>query len=230
MSNPTTRHFTRSELQELYHALLSAFPTVDELKHMVRFELDEQLEHIAAGQDLGDIVFNLITWAEAQGQLVELIQAARNYNPENLYLQQVAQLICPLPIQSSAQLLASLSHLQLPPQLVAQSPALDMDEQQDTAEEQQHVIFMPDAPQTDDFARYAAGLNLLLTRLGNDHARYAEAMDYAQQLYELIVDAEQESDDEQSCTERDAIIAQLNGLSLQTLDVSFAALCAAGCE
>jgi hypothetical protein len=105
-----------------------------------------------------------------------------------------------------------------------------MDEQQDTAEEQQHVIFMPDAPQTDDFARYAAGLNLLLTRLGNDHARYAEAMDYAQQLYELIVDAEQESDDEQSCTERDAIIAQLNGLSLQTLDVSFAALCAAGCE
>ncbi len=422
MSN-LTHYLKGSELQELYHALLSAFPTVDELEQMVRFELDEQLEHIAAGQDLGDIVFNLITWAEAQGKLEELIQAARNNNPGNLYLKQVAQLICPLPTQSPAQLLASLDPLQLPTQLAVQSPELDMDDQprridaatpaqaivgtftevwvqicmpdsngfrdelptfteygdevtqqdvcedllrtcfprnpesgdleevsvllkvrapdfhiphpiiqqvlvypyedsgkfifflkphratqrstilvdimqetaegkeatlgtiplqttirakepmhtprlhaeeprsnqdilpvpwilvalpllmmsdnaadraaaastttipQDTAGEQQHVIFMPDAPQPDDFARYEAGLNLLLIRLGSNHPRFAEAQEYAQQLQENIDAARHDSDNEQLHTERDAIIAQLNRLSLQTVGMLFAELC-----
>jgi hypothetical protein len=103
-----------------------------------------------------------------------------------------------------------------------------MDEQQDTTGEQQPLIFMPDAPQTDDFARYAAGLNLLLTRLGNDHLRYAEAQQYAQQLQENMDRARHDRDNEPLRAERDAIIAQLNELSLQTLGVSFAALCEAG--
>ena len=96
---------------------------------------------------------------------------------------------------------------------------------QDTAGEQQHVIFMPDAPQPDDFARYEAGLNLLLIRLGSNHPRFAEAQEYAQQLQENIDAARHDSDNEQLHTERDAIIAQLNRLSLQTVGMSFAELC-----
>jgi hypothetical protein len=82
---------TSSQFKQLHDALLSAFPTVVSLKQMVRFELDENLDEIAGGQNLSEKVFNLIDWAEAQRRTEELIKGACNHNPSNPVLQQFMQ-------------------------------------------------------------------------------------------------------------------------------------------
>lgn len=71
------------EIEELQEALLSAFPTEDKLRRMVRTKLDENLAAIAGGEDLSDKVFNLISWGEARGRLGELTLGARQANPGN---------------------------------------------------------------------------------------------------------------------------------------------------
>jgi hypothetical protein len=426
---PHPRQFSGPELKQLHTALLSGFPTVDDLRQMVRFELDERLEQIAGGDDLGDIVFNLIQWAEARGRLAELIQAAHTWNAGNPQLQAFVQTIAAastsvappppaaededqqrrvdaatpaqanvgiptevwvqlclpdsngfrdelpsytaygdevtqqdvrdhllrisfprnpasgeleaasisltirapdfhidrptqhvqvfpyddsskfifflephrprrkstivvdvlqetadgqlatlgsLPLQTSiradATMSSSLPTASAPWMLVALpllttaataggigtskgvSPAAKPDRSQapgsvslkDSANVHGPVIgvntgsviyfgselenFKPDTVQpADTFTAYEAGLNLLLARLGSDHARYAEAQQYAQQLQENMDRARHDRDNEPLRAEREAIIMQLNRLSLQTVGVSFAALCAAGC-
>lgn len=50
---------------------------------MVRFGLNENLYVIASKGDLDTIVFFLITWAVAQGRIVELVTEAWKANPGN---------------------------------------------------------------------------------------------------------------------------------------------------
>lgn len=64
-------------------ALLDAFPNQASLAQMVRFRLDINLNAIAMGSSLRDIVFNLIEKAEADGWTTSLICAARESNPGN---------------------------------------------------------------------------------------------------------------------------------------------------
>jgi hypothetical protein len=73
---------TGSQFQQLQQGLLSAF---DEpaLKQMVRFHLGEELAAIAGGANLGDTVFNLISWAERNGRTQELVSGAAAGNPRN---------------------------------------------------------------------------------------------------------------------------------------------------
>jgi hypothetical protein len=464
---PHPRQFSGPELKQLHTALLSGFPTVDDLKQMVRFELDERLEQIAGGQDLFDIVFNLIQWAEARGRLEQLIQAAQAWNAGNPQLQEFVQTIAAastsvappppaaededqqrrvdaatpaqanvgiptevwvqlclpdsngfrdelpsytaygdevtqqdvrdhllrisfprnpasgeleaasisltirapdfhidrptqhvqvfpyddsskfifflephrprrkstivvdvlqetpdgqqstlgtLPLQTAIRADTTMSSslptasapwmlVALPllttavtagtlmgnlydtgsasgspapappnPYLITQTPTLPSESAggmdtskgvspaakpdrsqapgsvslKDSANVHGPVIgvntgsviyfgselenFKPDTVQpADTFTAYEAGLNLLLARLGSDHARYAEAQQYAQQLQENMDRARHDRDNEPLRAEREAIIMQLNRLSLQTVGVSFAALCAAGC-
>jgi hypothetical protein len=82
---------TGSQPKQLHEALLSAFPNEDTLKQMVFFELGEILDSIAGGQNLSEIVFNLIGWAEAQGRTEELIQGACKQNPGNAELQKFVE-------------------------------------------------------------------------------------------------------------------------------------------
>lgn len=70
-------------VQHLYQALLSAFPTEDDLRQMVRFGLEEDLESIAGSGPLRTVVFKLVQWAEARGRLATLLTAALKANPEN---------------------------------------------------------------------------------------------------------------------------------------------------
>lgn len=70
-------------LQQFHKALLSAFPTPGELKRMVSFKLDENLDAIAGGGNYLEVVSNLIEWAKAQGRLEKLLTAAREHNPGN---------------------------------------------------------------------------------------------------------------------------------------------------
>ncbi|WP_414587356.1 effector-associated domain EAD1-containing protein [Scytonema sp. PCC 10023] len=80
---PTELWFNGERLQQFQKALLNAFPTPGKLKQMVRFRLDENLDAIAAGANLSEVVSNLIEWAEAEGKLEELLIAARKENPGN---------------------------------------------------------------------------------------------------------------------------------------------------
>ncbi len=78
--------------QELREALISAFPNKNALKIMLLDQLDERLDNIVGGDNLTDIVNNLIVdWAEPQGRLEELIRGARQANPGNAKLREVAE-------------------------------------------------------------------------------------------------------------------------------------------
>lgn len=99
--NKTTRH--RSEgcmndnnrfsqfKKELQKALISAFPTKADLKQLVDFKLGENLETIAGGVNLTEVVYSLIEWANAQGRLDDLVNSARSQNPGNTELKSFAE-------------------------------------------------------------------------------------------------------------------------------------------
>ncbi|AFY58983.1 hypothetical protein Riv7116_6661 [Rivularia sp. PCC 7116] len=73
------------EQRELFHkSLLSAFPYISNLRQMVDFKLDKNLNAIAMGENHSDIVFKLIKWAEAEGKVEKLLTAARESNSGNL--------------------------------------------------------------------------------------------------------------------------------------------------
>jgi Effector-associated domain 1/Trypsin-like peptidase domain len=79
------------QYQQLTEALLDAFPTQAGLRQMVRFRLDKNLDRIAIGSSLQNIVFDLIAASEAEGWTMKLIAAARESNSGNSTLFAVAQ-------------------------------------------------------------------------------------------------------------------------------------------
>lgn len=72
MSTPT---------KPLHTALLVAFPSKAALAQMVHHELHENLNAIAGGDNLSDIVFNLLVWAGARNALGRIAQGAINMQP-----------------------------------------------------------------------------------------------------------------------------------------------------
>ncbi len=71
------------ERERLSEAIISAYPSKTKLKMMVSYQLDKNLDAIAGGDDLTEIVFSLIEWAESRGKLENLIEAAGKENPGN---------------------------------------------------------------------------------------------------------------------------------------------------
>jgi hypothetical protein len=74
---------TGQQYHQLTKALLSAFPTHNKLRQLVRFRLDQNLDELALGDSLTDIAFKLIEEAEAGGWTPRLVEAARASRPEN---------------------------------------------------------------------------------------------------------------------------------------------------
>ncbi len=73
-----------AELKKLVNAIISAYPSKEDLAMMIQFELSENLEAIASGNNLTQLVFNLITkWAVPRGKISPLIIAAYETNPDN---------------------------------------------------------------------------------------------------------------------------------------------------
>ena len=71
--------------KELSDSILSAFSSYSELKRLLVYELDIQLEVIiSSSSDLQTVVFEIIQWAESRGKLGELVQAMYDENPNNL--------------------------------------------------------------------------------------------------------------------------------------------------
>jgi effector-associated domain 1 (EAD1)-containing protein/trypsin-like peptidase len=71
------------QFQRLTKALLDAFPNQFSLTQMVAFRLEMNLNALAMGNNLTEIVFRLIQKAEAEGWTLRLICAARESNPGN---------------------------------------------------------------------------------------------------------------------------------------------------
>lgn len=81
-----------NQSQQLYQALLKAFPTKFQLAEMVRWAFDENLDVIAEGENHSERVFNLITqWAEAHNKVRALILAAHTARPGDARLLELAQ-------------------------------------------------------------------------------------------------------------------------------------------
>lgn len=76
------------ELENLSDALLDAYRSYNDLKRMVRFELDEHLERIVGRGKLNDVVLDLIDWAESEGKLQHLIIGAYTQNQGNPVLKE----------------------------------------------------------------------------------------------------------------------------------------------
>ncbi|NJN11049.1 MAG: hypothetical protein HC815_24925 [Richelia sp. RM1_1_1] len=77
------RKLTSQQREELKNALISAFPSKSKLKMLLSYQLDKNLDAIAMGDNLEEIVFNLIETASAEGWLDKLIKGARKSNPGN---------------------------------------------------------------------------------------------------------------------------------------------------
>lgn len=80
-----------SQLKQLQEALLSAFPSHDELRMMVRLELDANLDAVAGGDNLRVVVFKLVTWAESGGRIDALIAGAQSQQPGNPEVKRLVQ-------------------------------------------------------------------------------------------------------------------------------------------
>ncbi|HAJ38786.1 MAG TPA: hypothetical protein DCL15_24225 [Chloroflexi bacterium] len=78
---------TGSQIAQLLDALLAAYPRRDNLRMLVRVELDENLDAIAGGDTLRAVAFSLIEWAQRTGRTADLIAGARRGNPGNPALQ-----------------------------------------------------------------------------------------------------------------------------------------------
>ncbi len=94
-----------SQFKQLTDALIDAFPEQIRLAEVLKFRCNKNLNAYAMGNDLKAIVFRLITAAEAEGWVDELIAGARESNPGNPKLFVLAQelnLATPMPPELTA--------------------------------------------------------------------------------------------------------------------------------
>jgi hypothetical protein len=90
---------TGEQLRLLRDGLASAYPTVADLRQMLRTQLEVNLDDIASGENRLDLIFNLITrWAEPRNQIAALLAAARADNPDNTDLAAAAQALSRSPV------------------------------------------------------------------------------------------------------------------------------------
>ena len=88
-ADPPSR-LTGEQYRELQAVLLAAFPQYGDLQRMVLFYLGENLAAVTASGNLQQVVFELISWAQARGRLKDLIQGAVNANSGNTQLRAFA--------------------------------------------------------------------------------------------------------------------------------------------
>jgi hypothetical protein len=79
---------TGPQMHDLHAALLSAC-TPESLRQALAFHLNRRLIDIAGGSDFSAVVFNVLEWAQREGQLPRLLQAVHRQAPENPQLNAV---------------------------------------------------------------------------------------------------------------------------------------------
>ncbi|MGB1251420.1 MAG: effector-associated domain EAD1-containing protein [Candidatus Promineifilaceae bacterium] len=88
---PTTPRQWTSDLAQPFHAALLGAYNQTSLERMLRFTFNKTLTTIVAPGSLTDMVFNLITVAEREGWIVDLILAAHQSNSGNQSLANFAR-------------------------------------------------------------------------------------------------------------------------------------------
>jgi len=84
------------DARKLLHSILvEAFSSPGDLDQMTQLHVGVPLAHIAAGENLPHTVLQLIRWAEARDRVVDLIEAAREANPSNANLKELAARLLP---------------------------------------------------------------------------------------------------------------------------------------
>lgn len=73
---------TAQQSEELYNAILGAFPTQGDLVR-VAHKLGQNLAAIASDGKLSDVVLNLVTWLESRNLVETWVAGAREDNPGN---------------------------------------------------------------------------------------------------------------------------------------------------
>ncbi|WP_293111705.1 SUMF1/EgtB/PvdO family nonheme iron enzyme [Moorena sp. SIO4G3] len=86
-----TRHTPGYLIEKINEALCSAFPDKPKLEMMVYRELNINLNEVASGGNLQEIVDKLIQHCQAYNKLDKLIDRALNYNPDNGQLKAIAE-------------------------------------------------------------------------------------------------------------------------------------------
>jgi len=77
------------QIEALTNVLAESFPRIDQLERVVKFGLNTDLEAISDNQNLVDACFDLAQWANSQGLVSELLDAAFEQNPRNTELKDV---------------------------------------------------------------------------------------------------------------------------------------------
>ncbi|NLQ03587.1 effector-associated domain EAD1-containing protein [Cylindrospermopsis raciborskii] len=81
---------TASELEELFEALLDGYRDYDQLKIMVKFKLQKNLEEISPqNKPINVVVCELIKWAELYNKTLYLVLGAYEVNSSNLALKTI---------------------------------------------------------------------------------------------------------------------------------------------
>lgn len=76
--------------QDILYTLLSAFPTPGDWDRLVLFALNVNRATLTLGENLQAVALDVLRWAEAHGQLDELLHTAQTQNPDSPTLQALA--------------------------------------------------------------------------------------------------------------------------------------------
>jgi hypothetical protein len=79
-----------SEVTQFVEALLNGFSSIKSLNLLVAYELHENIDVIAPGNDLAQRVYSLVAWAMRTGKVKTLIDGALRRNPGNPALRRFA--------------------------------------------------------------------------------------------------------------------------------------------
>ena len=94
---------TGRQYERICTALCDAY-TLDDLRQLVRYELNQRLDKIVAtNAALNKVVFDLVDWAEANGAVAQLVAAAAKSRPNDETLAQLAAEIGAAQSQSAEQ-------------------------------------------------------------------------------------------------------------------------------
>ena len=76
--------------KQIQDALIAAFGNEDNLRPMLKFQMDVDLESTVKPGSMAQRSFDVVAWADEHGRISELIQAACAQNPQNHELQSLA--------------------------------------------------------------------------------------------------------------------------------------------
>jgi tetratricopeptide (TPR) repeat protein len=82
-----TQDATPLTAQDILYTLLNAFPTPGDWDRLVLFALNVNRATLTLGENLQAVALDVLRWAEAHGQLGELIHTAQTQNPDSPPLQ-----------------------------------------------------------------------------------------------------------------------------------------------